>query len=551
MSSSEEESKIETIPKLSSEKEAYYEEEVTLRVSEDQAFAKARSCPDEAVPMHIIYSADDRDNPRNWPKWRKWYITCMVSMLNVVTYVLSKKKIHKFASLDTNPNCYRTWCAGSISSGAEQMQKEFGVSQEVTTVCLSMYVLGYAVGPVMLAPLSEYFGRQPVYVVSWFLVFIFQLPIALAPNIGTVIVCRLLAGMAGGAPLTNTGGTVSDLWERNASGGPMAVYGLSSTFGPPMALITSGYTALDLGWRWIFWVLMAITGGTWVILVLTIPETRHTIILEKKAQRVRKQMAAENLQSATSTVDVHAEEKKGLHQLFGITLTRPFRFLFTEPITNFSAIYNGFLYGLVYLFNEAIPLVFGPGKGHGFNVGAQGLCFLGMAIGPLVAFCFYPLQERYYLRKVAQNDGKGVPEARMWMARLGALFIPISLFWFGWTSYRSVHWVVPIIASSFFGAGIYIIILSILNYVVDSYQTYSASALAGVILVRNLVGAGFPLFATQMYNTLDYEWASSLLGFLAILLVPIPFLFFYKGKAVRLRSRWAREHFEQNEDNPH
>ena len=101
-------------------------------------------------------------------------------------------------------------------------------------------------------------------------------------------------------------------------------------------------------------------------------------------------------------------------------------------------------------------------------------------------------------------------------------------------------WIVPIIASAFFGAGIYIIILGILNYVVDSYQTYSASALAGVILVRNLVGAGFPLFGQQMYEKLGYEWASTLLAFLAILYIPIPFIFFYKGETIRLRSPWAR-----------
>lgn len=432
-----------------------------------------------------------------------------------------------------------------------EIQKEFHVSAEITTLALSLYVLGFAVGPVLLAPLSEYFGRQPVYVVSWFTLFLFQLPVALAPNIGTILVCRFIAGFAGGAPLTNTGGTVSDLWRRNESGGPMAVYGLSSTLGPPLALVMSGYIGLNLGWRWIFWVLMAITGAFWILLVFTVPETRHTIILQKKTKRVRKAMRMEGLKAADSITDANADERKGLHQLFAITLTRPFHFLFTEPITFFAAIYNGFLYGLVYLFNEAFPLVFGPGKGHGFNGGEQGLTFLGLCIGPIIAFLFYPLQERYYLRRIAENDGKGVPEARMWMARAGAISIPVSLFWFGWTSYPSVHWIVPVIASAMFGAGIYIIILSILNYVVDSYQTYSASALAGVILVRNIVGAGFPLFATQMYNKLDYEWASSLLGFIAIMLVPIPFIFFYRGEIIRLRSPWAREHFNQDEDSPH
>lgn len=444
----------------------------------------------------------------------------------------------------------RCLCAGGISSGYSGIEETFHVSAEVATLALCMYVLGFAIGPLVLAPLSEYFGRNPAYIWSWLLLVIFQIPVALAPNIGTVIVCRLIQGFFGSAPLTNTGGTVSDLWARNECGYAMAVYGVSSTAGPPLALVISGYVALEKGWRWLSWVFMAITGGFWIIMVLTLPETRHSIILQNKTKRVRKQLEKEGITTANRVRDAHADERKGLHQLFAITLTRPFRFLFSEPITFFSAIYNGFIYGLVYIFNEAFPLVFGAG-GHNFNGGEQGLVFLGLAIGSIVAAFFHPLQEKYYLKRVAQNGGKGVPEARMFSAMGGAFLLPISLFWFGWTSYPSVHWIVPIIASAFFGAGIYIVILGILNYVVDSYQTYSASALAGVILVRNVVGAGFPLFATQMYQRLGNEWASSLLAFLSILLVPIPFLFFFKGEAIRLKSPWAREHFEQDEDAPH
>lgn len=122
----------------------------------------------------------------------------------------------------------------------------------------------------LLAPLSEYYGRNPVYFISWFVLFIFQLPLALAPNIGTVIVCRLIQGFGGSAPLTNTGGTVSDVWERNSSGPAMSIYGLSSTFGPPMALVISGYIAQNKGWRWLFWVYMAIFGGVWLIMMVGI-----------------------------------------------------------------------------------------------------------------------------------------------------------------------------------------------------------------------------------------------------------------------------------------
>jgi len=508
------------------------EGQVAQVLNEAEALAYARAHPDSTTPIFVTFAKNDLENPREYALWKKWYITCFVSFLNILTCLV----------------------AGGYSSGSEDVQAEFQVSAEVATLGLSMYILGFAIGPPVLAPLSEYFGRNPVYIVSWFLLVVFQIPLALAPNIGTIIVCRLIAGFAGSAPLTNTGGTVSDLWKRNESGFAMMVYGFSSTFGPPFALIVSGYVVQQMGWRWLFWVFLIIVGSVWVIMVLTLPETRHSTILEKKAKRVRKTLAKDGKFSPAMIdliSDAHNKgDKRSLHRLFATNLTRPFRFLFTEPITMGAAAYNGFIYGIVYIFNEAFPLVFGPG-GHGFNTGEQGLAFIGLALGPFIAACLHPLQERYYLRRVAQNDGKGVPEARMYQARFGAFLLPISLFWFAWTSYPMVHWIVPIIGSTLFGAGIYIVILAVLSYVVDSYGSYSASALAGVILVRNLVGAGFPLFSRQMYQTLGNEWASSLLAFLSLLFVPIPIWWFHKGEQLRLNSPWAREHFDQSEDQPH
>ncbi|CAN8103430.1 unnamed protein product [Discula destructiva] len=503
-------------------------DEGKLVLTEADALERARRLTEDDEPIYLCYSVDDADNPRNWSTTRKWYVTCLVCWFNVLT-------------------CF---CAGGISSASEDIASTFGVSDEVTTLCLSMYILGFAIGPMFLAPLSEFFGRSPVYISTWLVLVLLHIGLALAPNIGTIIAIRFLAGFSGSAPLTNSGGTISDLWRRDESGFPMAIYGLSSTGGPPLALVISGYLAQNLGWRWLFWVQMIVIGAFWLVMAFTLPETRHTIILDQKTRRVRKQMQKEGLGAAKDVRDANSDEKKGLYTLFAITLTRPVRFLVTEPITFFAAAYNGFIYGLVYLFNEAFPLVFGP-TGHGFSTGQWGLTFLGLLMGSVVGALLHPLQERVYLRRVARSDGKGVPEARMWMARGGAFLLPISLFWFGWTSYTSVPWIVPVIASGFFGLGIYIVILSILNYVVDSYGLYSASALAGVILVRNTVGAGFPLFAKQMYEKLGLEWASSLLAFLAIPLIPIPFVFYYRGEGIRLRSPWAREHFDQDEDTPH
>lgn len=160
------------------------------------------------------------------------------------------------------------------------------------------------------------------------------------------------------------------------------------------------------------------------------PETRHSTILERKTKRLHKKLVKEGHPGADNVRDLHYDdpEKKGLKQLFKVTLTRPFVFLFSEPITYFSALYNGFIYGVVFLFNEAFPLVFG-GE-HGFNSGEVGQAFLGLVIGPIIGACFHFLQEGYYNRRVKKNDGMGVPEARMWAGMAGSIMIPVALFWF-------------------------------------------------------------------------------------------------------------------------
>jgi len=227
-------------------------------------------------------------------------------------------------------------------------------------------------------------------------------------------------------------------------------------------------------------------------------------------------------------------------------LTRPFRFLGTEAIIVFAALYNGYLYGLSFLFNAAFALVFGP-EGHGFTISGVGLAFLGIFVG----ISFGPItnlwQERYYQRRIRDANGKNVPEARLQMGKVAAIIFPLSLFWFAWTTYQTVHWIVPIIASAFWGWSFYTLILMTYIYTEDAYKVYSASALAGIGLVRNLAGGGFPLFANQLFEDEGYQWAGTILAFLAVVLVPIPFILEKYGERLRLKSPWAREQVEEGE----
>jgi hypothetical protein len=143
-------------------------------------------------------------------------------------------------------------------------------------------------------------------------------------------------------------------------------------------------------------------------------------------------------------------------------------------------------------------------------------------------------------RERATNEpGGSEPEFRLPPAIVGAPLVTIGLFWFGWTTYPWVHWILPIIGSGIFGAGLLLVYAGVFTFLVDSYPTYAASALAANSFSRSMFAAGFPLFGNAMYKNLGYQWATFLLAMLTLIMAPLPWLFFKHGKTIRKRSRYA------------
>lgn len=194
--------------------------------------------------------------------------------------------------------------------------------------------------------------------------------------------------------------------------------------------------------------------------------------------------------------------------------------------------------GILYLFLTAYPLVF---EGvHGFSSGISGLCFFGMIIGQLIAGLVVLAQQPWYQRKLAANNGVPIPEWRLPSVIAGGVSFMAGIFWFGWSGYRAdIHWIVPAASGILTGFGLMSIFLQALNYLVDAYLMFAASAIAGNTFMRSLCGAGFPLFATYMFNGMGIQWASTLLGCVAAVLVPIPVIFYIYGAKIRSKSKIA------------
>lgn len=196
------------------------------------------------------------------------------------------------------------------------------------------------------------------------------------------------------------------------------------------------------------------------------------------------------------------------------------------------------IYGTVYMFMGAMPIVYNEYRGWSEGIG--GLAFMGIAVGIILGlvYAIYDNNGRYMKLLLSKT---ATAESRLPPAIVGAIALPVGMFAFAWTNYPSIHWSVSIILSAPFGLGCVLVILPIINYLIDSYTIYAASVLAAAAIFRSIVGAVFPLFTTQMYNNLGIHWATSVPAFLTLACVPFPFIMYRYGGALRMKCKYAFE----------
>ncbi|KAI9752519.1 MAG: hypothetical protein M4579_005595 [Chaenotheca gracillima] len=471
--------------------------------------------PEKGRDFQLVeWMEGDPEYPRNWSTGKKSFVTFQICLLSTSVYIGS----------------------AIYTAGIQGVAEQFHVSEVAALLGLTTFIMGYAVGPMVLSPLSEvsFFGRNPIYIGTLLIFVVLQLGVIYAKNFGMLLVFRFFSGFFGSPALATGGATIADMYTPKKQAYGIAVWDVSTVCGPALGPLVGGFAAENKGWTWTIWELMWLSGFSLVFLAFCLPETSSRNILYRRTKRYRRVTKNSNLQCRPEI------EAEGLtsHEILQMTLVRPITLSFTEPIVFCLNLYAALIYALLYLWFESFPIVFG-GIYH-FTLGAQGLAFLGILIGSISAmFPFFWWNHKYLEPHFNEND-EIKPEYRLAPALVGAFFIPICLFWFGWSARPSIHWIMPIIGSSFFSIGAFLLYISVLNYLGDAYPKYVASVLAGNDLVRSVFGAAFPLFGNAMYGRLGVAWASSLLGFLAIAFIPIPFVLNRYGEALRRRSKMAR-----------
>lgn len=354
----------------------------------------------------------------------------------------------------------------------------------------SLFVLGFAIGPLLWAPLSELFGRQVLYFVTYAALTAFNAGAAGAQNIETLLILRFFAGAFGSSPLTNAGGVIADMFPARERGLAMTLFAAAPFMGPALGPIVGGFVGETVGWRWVEGVLAIFTGALWIIAALLVPETYAPVLLRKRAAELSKRTGqVYKTQKDAST----SKESGGSAQLSKTALSRPWVLLFREPIVLLFSIYMAIVYGILYMLFGAFPIVYQQNRG--WSPGIGGLSFIGVAVGMAFAVVYSVWDNKRYANISDAHKGFAPPEARLPPTFVGALAVPIGLFWFAWTNGPNIHWIVSIIAGAPFGFGTVLIFLGVMNYLIDTYTIYAASVLAANSVLRSLFGAAFPLFS--------------------------------------------------------
>ena len=348
--------------------------------------------------------------------------------------------------------------SSAYSGGVEQVIQQFQTTEEIATLGISLFVLGFAIGPLFWGPMSELYGRQILFFGTYGALTVFNAGAAGSQNVETLMVLRFFAGAFGSSPLTNAAGVIADLFSAKERGLAMALFATTPFMGPCLGPIVGGFVGQSIGWRWLEGILAIFSGVVWIMGAVYVPETYAPVLLRARADALSKHTGKVYVSKLELT---GAKTRPNPVQLFRTALSRPWILLFREPVVLITAVYMAIIYGTLYMCFAAFPIVYQEARGWSQGIG--GLAFIGVAVGFLAAICYIIPDNGRYARIEEQAKAKGElfapPEARLPPALVGSVLLPVGLFWFAWTNYPELSWAPSVVAGIPFGAGMVLVFL--------------------------------------------------------------------------------------------
>ncbi|CAK3796080.1 related to synaptic vesicle transporter SVOP and related transporters (major facilitator superfamily) [Lecanosticta acicola] len=469
----------------------------------------------------IDFAPNDPGDPHNWSTARKWLQVCLA--------------LYATLALPLNGT--------SITIAADAISHDFGITDTPyfsnSYWVVSSWALGGAFFVVTGLPLFEDMGVRPGFLWSYAFMWFMIIPQALAPNYATLIITRFFTGGAVAAVANSVSAMIADLWDTEKDRTlPVSIYILFYVWGDSAGpAVFAAVTEYIGNWRWIFYIQLIIYGAPFPLLYWLLREVRPEVILRTRSKKMRKETGRDYFHEGEMT-------KIPFMLRFWRSTSRPLYLLFTEPVLFAATLWSAFALGLIFLFTQSVEQVF---QGlYGWTEAQCGYVQGAVLIGQLFGWGASTYGQRFFFSSADRNlefPGEPIPEARLYTSVFGSFFgVAGGMFLYGWTSYPHIHWIFPTLGLAVNGFGTLIVVYAAAEYVVDAYadSSYAGSALAAVAFGENIICAFLPLASQSMYTNLGFQWASTLIGFLALGLGFAPVVFIWKGRDLRERSPFMR-----------
>ncbi|KAI8623887.1 major facilitator superfamily transporter [Xylariaceae sp. FL1651] len=485
----------------------------------EQAIEKIKSIPivprrtEDGTILVDWYSTDDPENPQNWANSRRLMVAIVLCLYTFVVYTSSAIYINS----------------------QEGVMNEFGVTATEASLGLALFVLGYGVGPLLWSPMSELpsVGRNPVYFWTMFAFVILSIPTALVTNYPGLMVLRFLQGFFGSPCLANGGASLGDLYNDMQFPYALIAWVSAGYCGPALGPLLSGFSVPVLGWRWSLLEILFAGSAVFLVMFALLPETSSATLLLRRAQRLRRLTGNPALLSQ-SEIDQRGMTSRAI---FVDALIKPLEITLKDPAILFVQLYTAVVYATYYSFFESFPLVY-PVY-YGMTAGQLGLVFLSILVACLLGATLYAAYLHFYMNPRVRAQGAPAPERRLVPALVAAFGPTVGLFIFAWTARPDIHWVVPTVGITLYGAAVFVVFQCIFVYVPTSYPKYAASLFAGNDFFRSALAFAAVLFAPPLFKDLGVARGNSLLGGLSVVGILGIWTLYIFGARLRSMSKFA------------
>ncbi|KAK3669654.1 hypothetical protein LTR78_010471 [Recurvomyces mirabilis] len=451
---------------------------------------------------------DDPSNPLNFSLYRKWTITVLISFGGLVCLMSS------------------TMLAPALVDIAHDLD----IPQASANMTLSIFVLAFAFGPMILAPMAEVFGRRNVWLASSLWYAAFKMLGGFSHNNGLLLASRLLAGLGSSVEFATSQPVLGDCWRADQRGQSFAIATFIPLLGPAIGPIVGGLITKSVGWRWIFWVLSIFDALLIIFAYFLFPETYGQVLLARKAAQLTQQTGNRHITEYTT----HSQP---LRLKLQNGFLRPGRLLLTQPVVQLVGLFMAFNYGTLFFVLSSYATLWTANYDE--SVATSGLHYTAFVVGyTLAAQGGARLTDRLWQHFKARSDGQITPEYRVPPMLPGTLLIPVGLLWYCWAAQVHAHWPIVDAGAAVFGCGIILSTQAMQQYIMESYKEYVASAAAASQFLRSIFGFCFPLFAPALYTRLGYGLGNTTIATVFMVLgIPAPFVLWFYGAQLRAKGR--------------